>query len=125
VLARHHGVLFIVVAPESSIDLEIPDGSQYVKWPLLYYLLIVLDSIPIEHRPAIEACMARGVVRPSESGTPFTAAVLITPEDIDVYNPSFDVTPQDLISAIVTELGVASKGGKPEDGFNLPALLGD
>jgi methylthioribose-1-phosphate isomerase len=38
------------------------------------------------------------------------AVVLITPFDIDaVYNPSFDVTPAELISAIVTEKGVATR----------------
>jgi methylthioribose-1-phosphate isomerase len=34
--------------------------------------------------------------------------VLITPRDIEVYNPSFDVTPAELVSAIVTEKGVAA-----------------
>jgi methylthioribose-1-phosphate isomerase len=39
------------------------------------------------------------------------AAVMITPEGLDgIYNPSFDVTPAELITAIVTEKGVAVKG---------------
>jgi methylthioribose-1-phosphate isomerase len=39
------------------------------------------------------------------------AQVMITPTDLEeIYNPSFDVTPAELISAIVTEKGVAVKG---------------
>lgn len=70
-------------------------------------------SIPIEHRPPIEACQARGVVVGSKSDNPVQAVVQITPDlDLEgggVYNPSFDVTPADLISAVVTEKGVASR----------------
>ncbi|PFH53819.1 hypothetical protein AMATHDRAFT_1046 [Amanita thiersii Skay4041] len=91
VLAARHKIPFIVVAPISTIDLEITDGT----------------AIPIEHRPAIEACLARGTLYPSR-GKPEQALVMITPPGLDgVYNPSFDVTPAELITAIVTEKGVA------------------
>jgi methylthioribose-1-phosphate isomerase len=76
VLAARHGVPFVVVAPLSSVDRSTPDGA----------------AIPIEERPADEVTTVRGV-RIAPPGTP-------------VYNPAFDVTPAELISAIVTEAGV-------------------
>jgi len=76
VLARHHGVKVMVVAPRATIDRDCPDGR----------------SITIEQRPADE-------VR-SLAGRP------IAPSDAPVHNPSFDVTPADLVDALVTEVGV-------------------
>ncbi|MBI5214760.1 MAG: S-methyl-5-thioribose-1-phosphate isomerase [Ignavibacteriae bacterium] len=76
VLAKHHSIPFYVIAPTSTIDTSIEDGTQ----------------IPIEERDANEV---REVF-----GTP------IAPSDVQVWNPSFDVTPHDLISAIVTENGI-------------------
>jgi methylthioribose-1-phosphate isomerase len=75
VLAARHGVPFIVCAPLSSVDLATPDG----------------DAIPIEDRSADEVTVIRGQ--------------RIAPADTPVRNPSFDVTPAELISAIVTEEG--------------------
>ncbi|KAG8694912.1 S-methyl-5-thioribose-1-phosphate isomerase [Ceratobasidium sp. 395] len=51
VLAARHNIPFIVVAPVSTVDLDTPGGSQ----------------IPIEQRPGIEACLARGAVYPPSS----------------------------------------------------------
>jgi methylthioribose-1-phosphate isomerase len=72
------------------------------------------QSIPIEHRPPLEACVVRGALYPptlDAQGNRAQAAVMITPEGLDgIYNPSFDVTPAELITAIVTEKGVAVKG---------------
>ena len=76
VLAARHGIPFLVCAPTSSIDAATPDG----------------DSIEIEERSADEVLEIRGV--------------RIAPPGTDVRNPSFDVTPADLISGIVTEEGV-------------------
>jgi len=76
VLARRYGVPFYVVAPSSSIDVACPDGA----------------GIPVEHRSAAEVTHASGVT---------TAA-----SGAEAYNPAFDVTPADLITAIVTERGV-------------------
>lgn len=121
VLAARHNIPFIVVAPITTIDLDIPDGTQSVS------NLSVENraqnnkpnrrsSIPIEQRPSIEACLIRGAVYPIDSGAiqPRQEAVMFTPPNIDlehgVYNPSFDVTPAELITAIVTEKGVAEKG---------------
>ena len=76
VLARHHAVPFVVVAPMSTVDFATPDGG----------------SIVIEERPPEEVTELAGQpVAPRGSGA---------------YNPAFDVTPAGLISAIVTERGV-------------------
>ena len=77
VLAQRHSVPFYVAAPLSSIDLGCTSG----------------DDIPIEFRPPKEL-------------TEF-AGKLITPKGVDVFNPAFDVTPADLVTAIITERGVA------------------
>ncbi|GJJ06315.1 S-methyl-5-thioribose-1-phosphate isomerase [Clathrus columnatus] len=108
VLARRHDIPFVVVAPISTVDMDIPDGSH----------------IPIEHRPAIEACLVRGVSYPvTNLQTPQPVTVQFTPLGIDkVYNPSFDVTPAELISAIVTEKGVAVKSLE-HSSFDLSAII--
>lgn len=76
VLARHYGVPFYVAIPTSTIDFECPDG----------------DHIPIEERSPDEVLEFRGV-RTAAPGT-------------EVYNPAFDVTPADLVTAFITEHGV-------------------
>jgi len=110
VLAARHNIPFIVVAPISTVDLDIPDGSK----------------IPIEHRPPLEACLARGALYPfitTAEGSKQQATVMITPEGLEgVYNPSFDVTPADLITAIVTEKGVAVKT-EGSDHFDLSNVV--
>lgn len=77
VLAQRHQVPFYVAAPLSSIDLACADG----------------DSIPIEQRASKELTEFRG--KP------------ITPKGVDVFNPAFDVTPAELVTAIITERGIA------------------
>ena len=76
VLARHHGVPLYVAAPSSTFDLSLPDGS----------------AIPIEERPGDE--IACGFGRRT------------APAGVRTCNPAFDVTPAELISAIVTERGI-------------------
>jgi len=78
VLAREHKIPFYVAAPTSTIDLTLADGSQ----------------IPIEERDG------REVTHLGEQQ--------LAPDDIAVFNPAFDVTPARLVSAIITEFGVAS-----------------
>ena len=77
VLAREHGVPFIVAAPVSTVDLTLRDG----------------DDIPIEERDPSEVTGYR-----SERWAPY---------GVRVRNPAFDVTPARNVSAIVTERGVA------------------
>jgi len=87
--ARAAGVPFVVAGPTSTIDPSTVDG----------------DAIEIEERGADEVTSFGGVsVAPA--GTP-------------VINPAFDVTPAGLVSALVTERGVAS----PVDGASVAALL--
>jgi methylthioribose-1-phosphate isomerase len=76
VLARHHGIPFYVAAPSSSIDPGIATGADIV----------------IEERDPAEV---RGM-----------AGRETAPADSPVFNPAFDVTPAELISAIITERGV-------------------
>ncbi|HTN32669.1 MAG TPA: S-methyl-5-thioribose-1-phosphate isomerase [Marinobacter sp.] len=76
VLARHHKVGFMVVAPSSTVDMSLASGSD----------------IPIEERDGAELRQLGGVQ--------------LAPAGIDVFNPVFDVTPAGLIDAIVTEKGV-------------------
>lgn len=76
-VARANGVPFYVVAPTSTLDRSIDDGS----------------SIPIEERNPAEVLALAGVPT--------------APAGFPVHNPAFDVTPARLISAIVTERGVS------------------
>ena len=76
VLARHHQVKFMVVAPTSTIDMAITSG----------------DEIEIENRPQSEVL--------SFSGTRIAA------DGVKAWNPAFDITPASLIDVIVSEKGV-------------------
>ncbi len=76
VVARHHGVKFMVVAPTSTVDMNIACG----------------DDIPIEERAEDEVLTLAGK--------------RIAPQAAHAWNPSFDVTPAELVDAIVTEKGV-------------------
>ncbi|KAF9568033.1 putative translation initiation factor [Agrocybe pediades] len=106
VLAARHKIPFIVVAPISTVDLDIENGTQ----------------IPIEQRPALEACLVRGVPYPN-NGQADQVQVMITPAGLEgIYNPSFDVTPAELITAIVTEKGVAVKA-EGASTFDLSAIV--
>ncbi|KAI9197337.1 uncharacterized protein BJ171DRAFT_519971 [Polychytrium aggregatum] len=99
IAAKHHGVLFIVAAPSTSIDLNIQSGAQ----------------IPIEERSGLEVVRIRGQNLEDEAGIkepsgPATCSTVhIAAHGINVWNPAFDVTPAHLISAIVTEKGVVVK----------------
>lgn len=79
VLAKRHGLPFYVAAPVSTFDQRLADGS----------------GIPIEERPSAEVTGYGGR--------------RWAPQGVGVRNPAFDVTPADLISAIITEHGVLRK----------------
>jgi methylthioribose-1-phosphate isomerase len=79
VLSKYHGVPFYVVAPTSTLDLTLASG-----W-----------DIPIEERDIKEVTHFRG--------NP------VTPKGVSALNPAFDVTPHDLIRAILTEKGLIRK----------------
>ncbi|MBL8060088.1 MAG: S-methyl-5-thioribose-1-phosphate isomerase [Chthonomonas sp.] len=76
IAAKYHGIPFYVAAPSSTIDIEIADGRQ----------------IPIEERDGAEITMIEGVQ--------------VAPAGCPTWNPGFDVTPNELITAIVTEQGL-------------------
>ena len=90
VLAKYHHVPFIVVAPTTTIDLEAADGT----------------SIVVEQRSG------REVTEITISGTGSDSADgsgrAVAPVGAPVYNPAFDITPPELVTAIVTEEGVIS-----------------
>jgi methylthioribose-1-phosphate isomerase len=76
VLANYHNIPFYVAAPLSTIDIYIENGKD----------------IPIEERDPNEVTHCNGK--------------RIAPEGIEVYNPAFDLTPNELIQAIITEKGI-------------------
>ncbi|MGP7818488.1 S-methyl-5-thioribose-1-phosphate isomerase [Niallia sp. 01092] len=79
VLAEKHGIPFYVASPLSTIDMETKTG----------------ETIPIEERKAEEITEGFGKRTAPE-------------DDVVVYNPAFDVTPNELITAIITEKGIVT-----------------
>jgi methylthioribose-1-phosphate isomerase len=77
VLAKEHHIPFYVAAPWSTVDMNTPDG----------------DQIPIEQRPHREITHHGGKQ--------------MAPEGVLVENPAFDVTPNQYVTAIITERGIA------------------
>ncbi len=75
-LAKAHNIPFYIAAPFSTLDLSLKNGSE----------------IPIEERNSREIWCPRGLQ--------------IAPENVKVYNPAFDVTPAELITAIITDKGI-------------------
>ncbi len=89
VLARAHDIPFYVAAPATTFDLSIATGAE----------------IPIEQRAAEE--ITNGFGRQT------------APAGAAVYNPAFDVTPAELIAAIITDRGVV----QPVDGSNVRVVI--
>ena len=87
--AKAHNVPFYVACPTSTLDLNTPDG----------------DAIPIEERDAREVSHICGQA--------------VCPEGTAIFNPAFDITPAELITAIITEKGVI----RPPYGPALAALI--
>ncbi|MEU4844432.1 S-methyl-5-thioribose-1-phosphate isomerase [Streptomyces gilvosporeus] len=91
VLARYHHVPFVVVAPTTTVDFETEEGAD----------------IEVEQRPGSEV---------TELSLPYGqgpgegpgVGVAVAPVGAQAYNPAFDVTPPELVTAIVTEAGVVS-----------------
>jgi len=79
VLARRHGIPFYVAAPRSTFDPDTPDGSH----------------ITIEERGADEMTGYRGT--------------RWAPEGVSVRNPAFDITPAELVTAVICEDGVINR----------------
>ncbi|WP_079132599.1 S-methyl-5-thioribose-1-phosphate isomerase [Streptomyces nanshensis] len=94
VLARHHGVPFVVVAPVTTVDLATAHGADIV----------------VEQRPAEEVTHISSPYAPyhPDSQGERDGGIPMAPVGADAYNPAFDVTPPELVTAIVTERGVIS-----------------
>nr|CAX84071.1 Translation initiation factor 2B [uncultured bacterium] len=90
VLARRHGIPFLVACPLSTIDLATPTGAE----------------IPIEERSWEEVTHCGGV--------------RVAAEGVKVFHPAFDVTPAELVTALVTERGVV----QAPDVFRVRGLFG-
>ncbi len=89
VLAARHGIPFYVAAPHSTFDLKTRSG----------------DKIPIESRSEEEVLSFEGI--------------RVAPKGVHAFNPAFDVTPHDLISAIITEHGIV----KPVNSDTIQELI--
>ncbi len=83
ILAKEHGVPFYVAAPVSTLDISLRSGEE----------------IPIEERSAEEIRQGMGK--------------LTAPINVPVYNPAFDITPNALVTAIISEVGVAKTPFEP------------
>lgn len=90
ILARHYGIPFYVCAPTSTLDMDMKSGGD----------------IPIEERPAHEV-------------TEMWYQKRMAPEGVRVYNPAFDVTEHELVTAFVTEYGIV----RPPYGEGLQRLF--
>lgn len=95
-VAKHFGVDFIVAAPSTSVDLETESGGD----------------IEVEMRSGEEITSTAGFTGELEK-----VRVQVAPQGTEAWNPSFDVTPASLITAIVTERGVMEKNLKGEFEF--------
>ena len=91
VLAKAHNIPFYIAAPSSTFDLSIETG----------------DAIPIEERASSEITNGFGKQT--------------APDGVEVYNPAFDVTPAELIAAIITEKGLI----EPVTAENVRSTVGD
>ena len=99
ILARYHGIKFLVAAPRTTIDLKTRSG----------------DAIIVEDRPQIEVTTMRGprvtssLNNSMEVEVGASQEISIAAANTKAWNPAFDVTPADLIDGIVTEVGVVEK----------------
>lgn len=100
IIARYHNVKFLVAAPRTTIDLNTKSGSDII----------------IEQRPPAEVTSIKGPIAvaaysdgASNDLKDHTAVIDIAAKGTEAWNPAFDVTPAELIDAIVTEVGVVEK----------------
>jgi len=91
VLAKYHNVKFYIAAPIETLDPKTEKG----------------DGIVIEQRSKTEVTHIKGIQ--------------IAPDNMDVWNPAFDVTPASLIEAIITDKGIIEK--QTETAFNIPQYI--
>lgn len=113
ILCKSLGIKVFVVAPKSTVDKSTENGKDII----------------VEERPASEFKLVSGASIDQSTGQPkfneqgeaISGKVGITHPKVDVWNPSFDVTPYSLIDGIITEVGVFTKS---KDGtFDLSELF--
>lgn len=125
VLAKEHGLPFYVAAPTSTVDMTLPSGEGIVieeRDPREVAGVTVAGTFEArgaEDAKALESLTAEGPyefgmarghqleIRRKGDAYQFDGWFRVSPPDIDVYNPAFDVTPASYITAIITERGVA------------------
>ena len=136
VLCKEHGIPFYVAAPTSTVDLTLPNGDEIVieERDPREITGVTFAGVVEPHTPAEstaldaltkdgtwEVPLARGhVMDITRKGGAYQVDgwIRVTPPDVEVYNPAFDVTPAAYITAIITENGVA----RPDFAETLPIL---
>ena len=108
ILAKHHGVKFLVAAPRTTIDRKTGSGAKIV----------------IEERAKNEVTTIKGPLSDGNNVEPNNIATIsIAARGIDVWNPAFDVTPAALIDGIITEKGVVEKDA--DNMFHFDSIFDD
>jgi len=133
VLAKEHGIPFYVAAPTSTIDLTISDGSQITieeRDPAEvegftvsgFFEADTADAARafdvLTQDGAYEVPLTKGhkmVLERKGGAYSFDAWFKMTPPGVEIYNPAFDITPGEYITAFITEVGVV----RPEPDYEL------
>lgn len=113
VLCKQFGIKFFVVAPKTTIDNVTATGDGIIveeRKPNEFKLVSGTAVDPVTELPLV-----------NDRNEPVSAKVGVAPPGIDVWNPSFDVTPHDFIDGIITESGVFVKDRNGE--FDLGKLF--
>jgi methylthioribose-1-phosphate isomerase len=137
VLAKEHGIPFYVAAPTSTIDLTVGSGDAILieeRDPRELMGFTASGTFEPDSPEAINAFdaltkdgpydmkLAQGhqmVVERKGGGYTFDAWFRITPPDVQVFNPAFDITPGELVTAFITERGVI----RPEPDYETALAL--
>ena len=111
ILARHHGIKFLVAAPRTTIDLATKSGED-----------IVIEQRPPEEMLSIKGPRNMGFKDEIQSvDTENVESVSLAALGTQPWNPSFDVTPTELIDGIITEKGVMEKDAAGQ--FDLQSIF--
>jgi methylthioribose-1-phosphate isomerase len=139
VLAKYHGIPFYIAAPTSTVDMTLPDGSGIEieeRDPREVAGMTVSGTMSPDSPEASKALdaltdegayffdMSKGnefSISRKGGAFAFDGWFRVSPPDVPVFNPAFDVTPAPLITAIVTERGVA----RPTEGGDFTAALAE
>lgn len=125
VLAKEHGIPFYVAAPTSTVDLTLPSGDDIVieerdpREVTGFTVSGIIEPHSAQESTALDALTKQGSyalgltkghqmeISRKGGGYQFDGWFRIAPPNVEVYNPAFDVTPAEYVSAIITETGVA------------------